>query len=201
MTTLMNDQIYENMGTCKYLNAETQPASNMLRQCIGKDTSEIAPCHKFNHKLHMRVFDRPLEDNYFTQNNDKKKELTNPHRDTIEGYENYDSGEYTIGAGECPESYQKDNVGRCIKVCKSCKVNPGGKSLNFNEFDPCFPNGVYDGIDNHGNVQCTCGKNNQYCPEKKVSLYDMFTTDGIMVLNGEITSVSDYDDKFNASFY
>ena len=199
MTTLMNDQIYENMGTCKYLNAETQPASNMLRKCIGRDTEEIAPCHKFNHKLHMRVFDRPQEDNYFTQNTESKLELKAPHK-IVEGYENYDPGEFVLWADECPESYQKDNVGRCIKVCKNCKVNTG-KSLEFNEFGPCFPEGVYDGIDNYGNVQCTCGKNNQYCSDKKNSVYDMFTTDGILIMDGKTISVSDYDDKYSAGFY
>ena len=84
---------------------------------------------------------------------------------------------------------------------KNCKVNNGGKSSELNEFDPCFPNGVYDGIDNYGNTQCTCGKNNQYCPDKKISLYDMFTADGLMVLDGSAISVSDYEDKFNVSFY
>ena len=119
----------------------------------------------------------------------------------MEGLANYDPGEFTIMAGECPESYLKDAYGGCTKVCKNCKVNNGGKSFDFNEFDPCFPNGVYDGIDNYGNIQCTCGKNNQYCPDKKNGLYDMFTTDGIMILDGSAINVSDYDDKFNSSFY
>ena len=201
MTSSGNDMIYENMGTCKYLNAETQPASDMLRSCIGKSSEQIAPCHKFNHKLHMRVLDRPQDNTYFTQNTEKKEELKGPHKALVEGFANYDPGEFTIMAGECPESYLKDAYGGCTKVCKNCKVNNGGKSFEFNEFDPCFPNGVYDGIDNYGNIQCTCGKNNQYCPDKKISLYDMFTTDGIMVLDGSAITVGDYDDKFNVSFY
>jgi len=37
------------------------------------------------------------------------------------------------------------------------------KSQEFNEFDKCFPNGVYDGIDKDGNIKCNCGKENKYC--------------------------------------
>jgi len=198
-----NELIHENMGTCNYLNAETQSAKDMLRTCIGKDSKEIAPCHKFNHKLHMRILDRPQDGNFFKTNEDNKNELVKPHKKVIEGFANYeDPGEYTLWADECPESYKKCEItGRCIKVCKNCKVNNSGRSFEFNEFDPCFPNGVYDGIDNYGNTQCTCGKNNQYCPDKKNELYDIFTTDGLMILGGIVNSVSDYDDKFNAAFY
>ena len=195
MTTLMNDKIYENMGTCKYLDAETQPASDMLRSCIGKETEKLAPCHKFNHKLHMRVFDRPQEGNYFTQNNEIREELKDPHNVMVEGYANYDPGEFTIMAGECPESYQKNTYGGCTKVCKNCKV-PDGKSSEFNEFDPCFPNGVYNGLDESGNLKCTCGEKNQYCSDNK-NMYDMFTTDGNMFIDGFIYPLNQLQNQFS----
>ena len=37
------------------------------------------------------------------------------------------------------------------------------KSQQFNEADPCFPEGTYNGITNEGYIKCTCGSNNQYC--------------------------------------
>ena len=39
------------------------------------------------------------------------------------------------------------------------------KSREFNEADPCFPNGVYNGITNEGFIKCTCGKDNKYCSD------------------------------------
>ena len=115
---------------------------------------------------------------------ENKKELVEPHKKIVEGFANYeDPGEYTLWADECPESYKKCEItGRCIKVCKNCKVNNSGRSFEFNEFDPCFPNGVYDGIDNYWNTQCTCGKHNQYCSDKKNDLYDIFTRPGSYIV-------------------
>ena len=45
------------------------------------------------------------------------------------------------------------------------------KSQEFNEFDKCFPQGVYNGVNKDGSRRCTCGKNNQYCSE---NLLDSF---------------------------
>ena len=58
------------------------------------------------------------------------------------------------------------------------------KSREFNEADPCFPNGVYDGITNEGFIKCTCGRNNKYCSDTFIK--DMFTTDGMMVSGKKI---------------
>ena len=71
----------------------------------------------------------------------------------------------------------------------NCKYNQRtyGKSKEFNEADPCFPNkGVYNGITNRGFIKCTCGQNNQYCS-------DSFTTDGSFKLgNNVILSIGDF---------
>jgi hypothetical protein len=43
------------------------------------------------------------------------------------------------------------------------------KSQEFNEYDKCFPNGVYNGVDRDGNTKCTCGAKNQHCSNEFVS--------------------------------
>ena len=40
------------------------------------------------------------------------------------------------------------------------------KSQEFNESDPCFPNGVFDGYTNSGDIKCTCGLNNKYFSQR-----------------------------------
>ena len=57
------------------------------------------------------------------------------------------------------------------------------KSQEFNEADPCFPEGVYNGITNEGDIKCSCGLNDKYCSEKFVNQY---TTDGMLFLNQTI---------------
>ena len=58
------------------------------------------------------------------------------------------------------------------------------KSLQFNEADPCFPEGTYNGVTNEGFIKCTCGSNNQYCSEDFIK--DIFTPDGMLVLGKKI---------------
>ena len=53
------------------------------------------------------------------------------------------------------------------------------KSREFNEADPCFPDGTYNGVTNDGIIKCTCGSDNKYCSDSFVN--DIFTTEGIMI--------------------
>ena len=47
MTTIM-----EKYGQCKYLDMETQSASDMLKRCIGDQSSDsVAPCKKYNYRI------------------------------------------------------------------------------------------------------------------------------------------------------
>ena len=57
----------------------------------------------------------------------------------------------------------------CVQVCSGCKYNDNMKSQEFNEYDKCFPNGVYDGITKDGVIKCTCGENNQYCKDNFIN--------------------------------
>ena len=118
--------------------------------------------------------------------NQKKDNLF--ENSNVEGFTNM--GERYVRPGDCPDGYFWCNKSKkCKQVCMNCKYNQRtyGKSKEFNEADPCFPNqGVYDGITNKGITQCTCGKNNQYCG-------DNFTAQGGMSIDKVfIMNVGDY---------
>lgn len=138
----------------------------------------------------------------------KTKNLNNNYG--FEGFQNKDTfitdnglGESSIPKGKCPEGYSKDLVtGNCIQQCIGCVYRDNMKSRGFNEGDPCFPNGVYDGITNGGSIKCTCGKDNEYCNNNFVK--KLFTTEGMMISGQKIIMntglTKDIDDLFNFKF-
>ena len=75
------------------------------------------------------------------------------------------------------------------------------KSREFNEADPCFPEGVYNGITNEGDIKCTCGKDNKYCSNEFTK--NIFTADGMMMVGQKIIMntglTRDISDLFNFS--
>lgn len=127
-----------------------------------------------------------------------------------EGYQNYKDkfitdnglGESKIPSGECPEGYSKCPItGKCIQRCIGCVYRDNMKSREFNEADPCFPNGVYNGITNEGYIKCTCGRDNKYCSDNFIK--NIFTADGLMVSKQKIIMntglTRDISDLFNLS--
>ena len=110
-----------------------------------------------------------------------------------EGFQNKDIfitdnglGESSVPKGQCPEGYSRDlSSGKCIQKCIGCVYRDNMKSREFNEADPCFPNGVYNGITNEGFIKCTCGKNNKHCSENFME-NNMFTTEGMMIKGQKI---------------
>ena len=198
---------------CFYLDSELKPASDMLRQCVGDDTSpyrfncEEDPMKQVSPedvKETARMNDIAIQRGFASFNVDNlNKTEKNPFNTDIkkaveiyqpnlkEGYQNYKNpfitdnglGESQIPKGQCPEGYSKCPItGKCIQVCVGCVYRDNMKSREFNEADPCFPNGVYNGITNEGYIKCTCGKDNKYCPDNFVK--NIFTTDGMMI-NGQ----------------
>ena len=198
---------------CFYLDSELKPASDMLRQCVGDDTSpyrfnceedpmkqvspeDVKETARMNDIAIQRGFAsfnvdnlNKTEKNPF--NTDIKKAVEINGQNLKEGYQNYKNpfltdnglGESQIPKGQCPEGYSKCPItGKCIQVCVGCVYRDNMKSREFNEADPCFPNGVYNGITNEGYIKCTCGKDNKYCPDNFVK--NIFTTDGMMI-NGQ----------------
>ena len=89
-------------------------------------------------------------------------------------------GKSSIPYGQCPEGYSRcQKTGKCIQKCIGCVYRDNMKSREFNEADPCFPEGTYNGITNEGYIKCTCGSQNQYCSDDFVK--NIFTTDGMMM--------------------
>ena len=214
MTTIM-----EKYGQCKYLDMETQSASDMLKRCIGDQSSEtVAPCKKYNYRMNQdineMIFDRPQKDNVFTSDDMLKKQGSliqdKGLKGGVEGFQNFNDyrtgelyhgpGEHFVPYGECPTGFEVcPDTGECVQKCMNCKLNVDNKSKEFNEADPCFPEGVYAGIDNLGNTRCTCGQNGQYCSDSYIQkkMNDIFTADGTMILSdsnvGAIV-IGDYTD-------
>jgi hypothetical protein len=197
---------------CFYLDSELQPASDMLRQCVGDNTSpyrfnceedpmkqvlpeDVKETARMNDIAIQRGFASYNVNNFNNENNKPsvKKEIQNITNITNnkEGYTNYRNpfvtdnglGESQISRGECPEGYSKCPItGKCIQKCIGCVYRDNMKSREFNEADPCFPNGVYNGITNDGYIKCTCGRDNKYCDDNFIK--NIFTADGMM-MNGQ----------------
>ena len=205
----------EEQKKCLYLDSEFQPASDMLRGCVGDKKSpiffncgdnpmrqelpsdlirtakipDIAIQRGFafynidNHNINSLVSSSVVKDPVIKKSNNTYG---------LEGFQNKDIfitdnglGESNISKGECPEGYSKDlNTDECIQKCIGCVYRDNMKSREFNEADPCFPNGVYNGLSNEGFIKCTCGKDNKYCSDNFVN--NIFTTDGMMVSGKKI---------------
>ena len=71
------------------------------------------------------------------------------------------------------------------------------RSKEFNEADPCFPEGVYDGVDKYGNIICTCGSNNTYCSQE---FTNQFTADGNMFYDNKIKNTLGITDSISKLF-
>tara|TARA_B110000858_G_C17752101_1_gene450185 strand:- start:441 stop:1109 length:669 start_codon:yes stop_codon:yes gene_type:complete len=212
---------------CFYLNSEFQPASDMLRKCVGDSASpnlfncDGDPSDLLNNvKETARMNDISIQRgfsfynvdnsnvNHFTKDVVPKKTASIPG---MEGFQNSDNifitdngpGKSSIPDGECPEGYSRCvKTGKCIQKCIGCVYRDNMKSRSFNEADPCFPEGTYDGVTNEGYVKCTCGSNNQYCSKDFVK--NMYTTDGMMISGQKIIMNTGLtraiDDLFNFTY-
>ena len=199
-----------NFNQCLYLNAEKDSSSSMLKQCINSSDDLVWPCQG-NELLDKDIFslvtERPSGDNVQgllnhssnvdsnhqtnvdsnhqtnVDSNHQTKDILfeNSH---VEGFTNM--GETYIKPGDIPDGYFRcPKTGNVKQVCMNCKYNQRtyGKSKEFNEADPCFPNqGVYAGITNKGTTKCTCGKNNQYCNDMFNAQGGLFS-DNVFVMN------------------
>lgn len=128
----------------------------------------------------------------------------------IEGFTNSDSfivdngpGKSSVPEGQCPEGFSMcQKTGKCIQKCQGCIYRDNMKSLEFNEKDPCFPEGTYNGITNEGYIRCTCGNNNQYCSDDFIK--NIFTTDGLMIMEKKIVinmgNTDSIDNLFNFDY-
>ena len=166
----------EDRFNCDYLDLSKQGASDMLFNCV-QDRSK-------GYDLNCRS---DYVDTKQNQNNLAIKRGIEQGFNGVEGftskifYTDNGPGESTIKEGQCPDGYSYCSISKkCVQVCMGCKYRDNMKSQEFNEADPCFPNGVYNGVTNEGNIKCTCGLNDKYCPDKFINQY---TTDGTLFLN------------------
>ena len=179
----------EKMSQCNYLDLNSQNASDMNLNCtknssMGYDkycSSQFKfydPVAKNNENLNII---RGVDAGYGIQNynnisTEKIKNINNSSIEVFTGkifYTDNGMGESNVPHDQCPEGYRRcEKTNKCIQVCTNCKYNDNMKSQEFNEYDTCFPNGVYDGLDKNGNIKCNCGKDNKYCSDK--FLFDYF---------------------------
>mgnify|MGYP004349484551 CR=1 FL=1 len=199
----------EEQLNCFYLDGN-QSASNMLRKCV----NDLSSPYEFNcgdnpmkqegpndmkntARMNDIMIQRGITDYYISDYNSsvvKKPVSKNNLNLTLGGMEGFTNpntflvdngpGKSSVPEGECPEGFSLNNLGQCIQKCQGCIYRDNMKSLQFNEKDPCFPDGVYNGITNEGYIKCTCGTNNQYCSDNFIK--NLFTTDGILMMEQKI---------------
>ena len=180
---------------CSYINPETESVRSMMKPCNDGKTNFQWECEQkriLDNGILARNLERPDGANIqgvlpHSQMQDNAKVENAVKTDLKEGFTNL--GESYVEPGVCPDGYYFcPSKQKCVQVCQNCKFNEKKyyKSKEFNEGDPCFPNGVYNGIDNKGLTQCTCGNRGQYCN-------DTFDTQGGLFADGVyIVNVGDY---------
>jgi hypothetical protein len=171
---------------CNYINPNVQNAQDMNLNCINNPSEGLDKYCLSEYKLYDNIAQRSVfldikrgtDAGYgiVNKNEIQKKPQFNQSSDSIEGFTGQifigpdGPGKRTLTPGKCPQGYSWCNKSHaCKQVCMGCKYEDNMKSQEFNESDPCFPQGVYDGRENDGTLRCTCGNKNQYCSDNFVS--------------------------------
>ena len=172
---------YKAMFECDYLDANLQNANDMNLNCIKNKNKGNEQLCMSEYKLYDNIainsqfiaIKRDMDAGFGINKYDSEKKnnsnISQLSNNTIEGFQNYNNtfivptglGETNI-ENKCSEGYTYEN-NKCKQVCTNCKYNDQMRSQQFNEYDKCFPQGVYDGINENGFTKCNCGNNNQYC--------------------------------------
>lgn len=183
---------FKKIFECDYLDANLQNSREMNLNCIkDKSKGERKLCTSDYNKIHDNIasnslfigIKRDTEAGYSVRPYDIS-ESTNKDTDKIEGKEiiegftNFENNSFIVPGPsgkrnieqKCADGYSYDGQ-KCVQVCTDCKYRDGMKSQEFNEFDKCFPQGVYDGITINGSRKCNCGKDNQYCSDKFINSF------------------------------
>ena len=217
---------YDRFLQCDYLDSQLQPASLMLYRCVqdpskGVDMSCTDQAYMKENMMNTLAIQRGHEEGIESQDlgiltytkhgshnvidHQPTQESTSDNDISgVEGFANRNRfitdngpGESTVPKGECPEGYSRClKTGRCIQVCIGCKYRDNMRSQEFNEYDPCFPNGVFDGYSNSGDIKCTCGLNNKYCTDH---FLNNFGADGSYLYNNKFGTIG-LTDKISKFF-
>ena len=181
---------------CDYLDLSTQNASDMLLKCVqvkgkGYDFNCSDGSDGLNRLEGPNVFQRGIDQGFNGTEGFTSKIF----------YTDNGPGKSVVPEGTCPDGYTNKN-GTCVEVCMGCKYRDNMKSQEFNEADPCFPEGVYDGVTNDGTIKCTCGLNDKYCTDKFTKKFtNMYTTDGALLQNNVIKNNIGVVDAVSNLFY
>ena len=165
---------------CNYINPNKQNAKDMNLNCVSNPLKGEDKYCKSEYKLYDPIaqrsvylnMQRDIDAGYsITSYPTSSLNYSDINDSKIEGFTGKifiapdGPGKRTLKKDKCPMGYTNKN-GICEQVCTGCKYEDGMKSQSFNEYDPCFPNGQYDGRNNDGSINCSCGKNNQYCSDR-----------------------------------
>lgn len=209
--------LYEQRFACEYMDASIRPANDMLYKCV----QDPKKGYDFYCQMKADVIDR--KNTSYTDNQavirgyatsgqhekdigaprfSQKQEPSMVTQGSVEGFANMfvtdnGPGESTLSRGECPEGYSQTKNGTCQQVCIGCSYRDNMRSKEFNEYDPCFPQGVYNGTDKYGITVCTCGADNQYCSKK---FTDQFTADGNVLIGSQLKNTIGLSDNISRFF-
>ena len=177
----------EEQFKCFYLDASKQNASHMLRKCVQDNNS----LYDFNCKGAPMQQDTVNSIKRTARFNDKRLERGIVENRLVEGFTgkifvtDEGPGKTRLPKDRCPDGFGLcPKTGRCIQKCQNCIYRDNMKSQQFNEADPCFPEGTYNGVTNEGFIKCTCGSNNQYCSEDFIK--NSYTADGMLMIQQKI---------------
>ena len=175
---------------CDYLDFNSQPSSDMLLKCVqDKSRGYDMNCQqRYTPSLDLnRANDNMIIKRGVSEGKGNIKEEYNG----VEGFTDKifvtdnGPGESTVPFGECPDGYTfNQKNGQCVQVCHACNYRDNMRSQQFNAGDVCFPNGVYNGRTNEGDIKCTCGSRNQFCSGDFIK--NMFSANGSFVYGNSI---------------
>lgn len=175
---------------CNYVDMSQSSASQMLNICTQKPSIKpglLCPTKSYQARRNTTytdlsgIFRGYATSGQFSLLGVSGKPNKSPTSSTYEGFTTDNGpGQSTIPKNECPEGYTYDfKEDKCYQVCQQCVYRDNMKSREFNEADPCFPQGVYNGLNSDGSINCTCGSQDQYCSKNPL---DGYTADGGLVL-------------------
>lgn len=178
---------------CNYVDASRSNASQMLNKCTQEPSLNpglLCPAKSYQARRNTTYTDMSAinrgyaTSGQFTSGQFTSDQFTSSQSDGSDKYtsSNYEGFKTDNGPGKstipdrCPEGFSYDpEQEACFQVCQGCVYRDNMKSREFNEADPCFPQGVYNGLNADGSIRCTCGSQNQYCKDIPS---DGYTTNG-----------------------
>jgi hypothetical protein len=207
--------LYQERFTCEYVDASLRPADDMLYKCVQdpkrgydfycQDTGNISDRKNTSYTDDLGILRGYATSGQHSSQGDTKNVIRDVSVKPTGGEEGFANmfvtdngpGKSTIRNGQCPEGYTRTKNGDCRQVCFGCSYRDNMRSKEFNEYDPCFPEGVYDGTDKYGDTICTCGSENKYCSHK---FTDQFTADGNMIVGLQIKNTIGLTDRISKLF-